>query len=288
MKTKSCALCLEKITDKNNSKEHIIPNSIGGRSYVRGFICRSCNSQVGENWDAELAVQFNWLSLIVGIKRQSGRGQPPSQPIETVNGTQLLLHADGNMTQKHFVYNEVKNENQIQITIQARTIKEAKDAIKNIAKKYPKLDKDKTLHEAKVTQRPLDSPIKMDLVFGGPLFGRSLVKTAFAFSSKVNISHELCDKAVNYLKNLVDESKAPYGFFYLRDLVRNRPANKLFHCVAVLGNPQKRRLIAYVEYFGLARFVINLSSDYSGETIESIYAIDPTTGLQIDINVDLD
>lgn len=120
----------------------------------------------------------------------------------------------------------------------------------------------------------------MNLDYGGPFFGRSLVKTALAFSSKENIPHELCDKAINYLKNLVDESKAPYGFFYLRDLVRNRPADKLFHCVAVLGDPQKRRLIAYVEYFGLARFIVNLSSDYSGERIKSIYALDPTSGLQ--------
>lgn len=157
---KFCALCPAEITSKNNSKEHIIPSSIGGRLTVQSFICKSCNEQSGDDWDAVLAAQFNWFSLTVGIKRQSGRGEPPRQLIETVNGKRLLLHADGKMTPEHPVYEKVENGNQTKINIQARTLEEAKDILKKIAKKYPKLDKDKVLQEAKSTEAPLDSLLK--------------------------------------------------------------------------------------------------------------------------------
>jgi hypothetical protein len=54
-----------------------------------------------------------------------------------------------------------------------------------------------------------------------------------------------------------------------------------------MGDSQKRRLLAYVEYFGFARLVVNLSSDYQGQELMEIYAIDPTTGQEIDLDIDL-
>lgn len=54
---KECALCNSNITDKNDSNEHLIPNAIGGRKKITGFICSNCNSKSGEFWDAELALK---------------------------------------------------------------------------------------------------------------------------------------------------------------------------------------------------------------------------------------
>ena len=42
-----CALCLTQITEENNTNEHIIPNSIGGRKKIRNFICNECNNKTG-------------------------------------------------------------------------------------------------------------------------------------------------------------------------------------------------------------------------------------------------
>ena len=65
-----CALCNVEIAEQNDSKEHIIPNSIGGRKKVKGFICKDCNNKSGREWDDALAQQFNPLSLLLGIKRE--------------------------------------------------------------------------------------------------------------------------------------------------------------------------------------------------------------------------
>ena len=53
----SCALCEIAITAESDSDEHLIPNALGGRRKVSGFLCRDCNSRTGETWDAALAEQ---------------------------------------------------------------------------------------------------------------------------------------------------------------------------------------------------------------------------------------
>lgn len=48
-----CILCSTRLTGETDSGEHIIPDAIGGRKAVRGFICKDCNSRTGTDWDAE-------------------------------------------------------------------------------------------------------------------------------------------------------------------------------------------------------------------------------------------
>jgi hypothetical protein len=283
----TCALCSNKITGKNNSKEHIIPSSIGGRRKVMGFICKTCNNRLGEESDAELANQLNWLSLYIGIKRESGRGEPPSQVVQTVGGERLLLRSDGSMTTEHPAIKEIGDGAETRLNIQVRTFKEAEKVLKGFVKKYPNIDVARLLADAEFKETPLDSPIQMKLEFGGRLFGKSIVKTALAFASQKAVPHQLCDQARDYLNDLIEQENAPYSQFYLRDLVTNRPTDKLFHCVALIGEPQKKRLIAYVEYFGFVRLVVNLSSEYVGQRISDVYALDPTTGQELSLDIDL-
>ena len=52
MPERKCFLCKVPLTSENDSKEHIIPQSIGGRKKVKGFICQDCNSTTGQEWDS--------------------------------------------------------------------------------------------------------------------------------------------------------------------------------------------------------------------------------------------
>ena len=56
--TKLCALCQTPLTKANRTKEHIIPNAIGGRKKVRNFICKRCNDETGEKWNSALTRQL--------------------------------------------------------------------------------------------------------------------------------------------------------------------------------------------------------------------------------------
>jgi hypothetical protein len=97
-----CVRCDCPIDESNDSEEHVIPNSIGGRLKVRGFICRDCNSRTGETWDATLSQQLNFFCHFFGVKRE--RGVLPRQPIETTAGEQLLMQPGGGFKMKDPFY----------------------------------------------------------------------------------------------------------------------------------------------------------------------------------------
>ena len=87
--SRTCWLCERAFIDSSMSDEHIMPNAIGGRTTVRGFICRDCNNGAGERWDAALTSQLNFLALLFDISRQ--RGAVPSMRFTTTGKTVEVL-----------------------------------------------------------------------------------------------------------------------------------------------------------------------------------------------------
>jgi len=88
--------------------------------------------------------------------------------------------------------------------------------------------------------------------------------------------------------DLKDENgEACFGYYYSRDLVVNRPSDTVFHCVAVQGNPATKQLLGYVEFYGVQRMIICLSNSYEGKEFLNCYAIDPISGSELDLKVDL-
>ena len=280
--SRTCALCPNTLSAKNRTKEHIIPNAIGGRKKTTGFICNDCNNKLGQSWDAELARQLNWFSLAVGISRE--RGEPPKQVVQTIDGDRYWLLNDGSFTPEKSAYSEKDLGGAIEINLTAKTVEEAKQRIQGIARKYPKFDVEKALKELEIRTSYLDSPLHVSLSLGGPEAGRSVVKTAFSFASECGVPHAQCEKALEYLLNPAAEN-FPFGFSYLSDLVESRPKAKIFHCVSLHGDPKKKRLWSYIEYFGIFRLVVLLSDVYVGPYKNEVYAINPVDGGRVAIKV---
>ncbi len=282
----TCLLCNQKFTEENNSSEHIIPNAIGGRKTVKGFICRKCNNVYGNQWDADLCKQFNFFCLKLQIKRH--RGTPSSMEVATVDGRQLMMNFDGSFHYINPVFEEERNEDKYQIRIQARTVDEAKRMMKGVKRKYPKFDYEKALSHLEDDKVPLDSPVTFAIELGGKNYWRSLVKTALSFAFANGVIPEKSFMSCQYLLEKIPEQTVPYNFFYSRDLVANRDKNKIFHCLALEGDPERKILVAYVEYFSFARHVILLSNNYTGDRIKVQYAIDPMKGEEFPVQVTLD
>lgn len=279
----TCALCDNPIGAADDSGEHIIPNSIGGRRKIRGFLCRGCNSKTGETWDAEIWKQFSHVAMMHGIERD--RGEPPSIKIQTVDGNRYLLLPDGSMTIEHPKFSAEPGEQGPNINVVARDEKEARRMAKQIANKHPGIELQSLLDGMTVTETPLESPVMFTAGFGGELAGRSMVKTAVALATAVGVDARSCNAAMVYLK---DAAAIPsYSFFYVRDLVANRPTDHAFNCVSVVGDPLRGTLIGYVEYFSISRIVVILSETYEGEAVGGTYAFNPAAGDALDLDIDL-
>ena len=281
-----CALCETLLDDANNSKEHVIPNAIGGRKSVRNFICRRCNSKTGEEWDNELVSRLQPLCTMLNIRRDRGENRPT--PVETIKGEKLLLLPDGSMTIPGTVFSECNQGNTTRVNIQARSKRDLIKAIRGLEKRFPKPDIDEKIErlDSKWPEKEyLQDPWSVSLPrFPGALAGRSVIKSCLALAYEAGLHIDDCEHAKSYL---VSDGGPCFGHYNETDVVTNRPTRVFFHCIFVSGDPTSGQILAYAEYFGCQRIVACLSSNYDGNPFSYCHAIDPVTGQELDIDVHL-
>lgn len=262
----------------------MIPQSIGGRLKVKGFICRSCNSKTGDKWDAELAKQLNPLNLLCNVKRE--RSPPPSQNFNTRGGDSFTWNSDGTYSPSKPTFKRSETDEVVKYDIVARDQKEARRMLNGLKKKHPDIDIEDILSQVSFVSDYLDDPIEMKTQIGGDLSGRSIVKTALCMVYASGVDLTFCNLANNYLTN---NNAAPcYGYYNEEDLVENREKGVPIHCVAIKSDAKKNLILGYVEFFGAYRMVVCLSDCYKGEDFYNVYSINPVNQEIFDINVDLD
>ena len=283
MSNPRCALCNVEITGENDSQEHIILNAIGGIRKVPQVFCVSCNSGAGAKWDAEAARQLQFLSVHLGVVRDRGIGR--AVEVVTASGRRARKQPDGRLSFPRSKPSITPKGEGVEIRIQATTRAEAEKTLRGLKRKYPKLDVEAALAGVDENDAYLSEPVKAEFNFGGTLSGRSVVKSALTLAVSEGIDARICDLALRYLQN--ENGDPPFGYYYRRDLVTNRPQDRIFHCVAIKGDPVTRKLNGYVELFSIYRMVIGLSDRYAGPAIAASYSIDPTVGDVLNLNVDL-
>lgn len=285
MPSTTCVLCGAPLTATSDSSEHILLRALGGRRQVSGFICIGCNSRSGQHWDAVLCKQLAHVSVMHGVDRQRSGTLPPVK-VRKPDGGELLLYADGLMAPATPTFQEIETDRGKAISIVARSKDEARLLVEQYARKQPTVDVEAVLGSIHMTTTPNEDLLHFSLEVGGPHAGRSIVKSALAMAHAMGIGHEKCRTILPYLRG--DDSEPPYGRFCERDLVQGRPGDHLIHCVAVKASPRTGQVLAYVEYFGIARYVVLLSNGYAGEPLQDAYAINPGSGEQIQVVVDLE
>ncbi|MGA8086134.1 MAG: HNH endonuclease [Terracidiphilus sp.] len=283
MATPRCALCDAEITNANDSQEHIILNAIGGTRKVRGVYCVRCNSDSGSKWDSEAFRQLEFLASHLGIVRERGYGR--AVELVTLSGRAVRKHPDGHLSFPRSKPGITSKGEGVEIQIQATTRAEAEKILRGLKRKYPKLDSGAALASIDERESYLAEPVKAELTFGGGLSGRSAVKSALTLAVSRGVNPQLCNLALNYLRS--ETGDRPFGHYGKRDLVMNRPPGRVFHCVAIAGDPLTKRLTGYVELFTIFRMVIALSDSYTGPAINVSYAIDPIVGEELDLQVNL-
>lgn len=268
----NCFLCGNEITLSNDSNEHIIPNAIGGKKSVKGFICNPCNNKTGKDWDVKLTSQLNPLSLLLVIKRD--RGEVKSQAFKTISGKEYYLRANGSMIPFKPEFNKTPLDKGYNFSFVARDIKEAERFLRSIKKDFPNFDIDTYRDKMKVEEVYLtDDPLHMEFRFGGLNEGRALIKSLLAFSFSCGIAPSQCNVALSFLR---EKGEACFGWYYQRDdIIKNRNFNRPMHCLAIQGNPIEGTLMGYLELFGVLRIVACLSTEYKGSNIKSSYYLSP-------------
>lgn len=276
----SCALCGKGLGPGGGSREHLIPNAIGGRKKVRGFLCDRCNGKAGEDWDDELARQLSAICNLLNITRD--RGRPRDLVVETVGGRRLRRRSDGRMTPDRYEISERRDGETTVVHATAPSLRELKRHLNGLVRKYPQLKNVDLLEHAVLTKEYVNEPIHIPLTFGGLDAGRSVVKSCVTAAHMAGVRLSDLECASEYLSG---KDEPCFGYYNETDVVLNRPPETFFHCVHVQGDREAGKVLGYVEYFGYQRLVVMLSDAYSGHAFAECYAIDPVTGRELALDV---
>ncbi len=279
-----CAICGQDIGPANDSEEHVLPGAIGGRRTVRAFLHDDCNHRSGHTWDAALEKQLRPLALHFGVKRQSGRTL--RMAVTTTAGENFLLNAGGQLEMARPEIKRTPTPSGESIQVTTGSIAQARDVLKGVKRKYPKVDVEAALAGAEIQRSYANGVVRIDLDFGGPLSGRSLVKSALALAHSAHLPIDQCRDALSYLRQA--DAETCFGYYYVDDLVDGRPPATPMHCVAIDANPATGLILGYVEYFGIHRAVVCLGRNYAGDRRRSVYALDPRTSETLEVAVRLD
>ena len=283
-----CILCeRDALSKANRTREHIIPNAIGGRKTVTGLICKSCNSQTGASWDAKLARQLELLGTIVGTSRQHGK--PARVTAETLHGSKVRIGQGGMATIGHVMVEKAETEEGTVYTILAPSKQESLKTEAEIIKK----DRRRNGPDRNVWRRDIGQVFGRDEFlpvggFGGIEVERSVLKSALALVFDAGVDPHRCHLAREYL--LKEDAERCFRHHYSpgRDLVIDRPLGVPFHCLCVRGCGETSSIVGYVELYGRYRAVLCLSRTCLGKDFKRTYAINPVNGEEITVSVDLD
>ena len=212
------------------------------------------------------------------------RGENRQFMVETISERRLAVNPDGSMTIAEPLFEAQELDGKTEVKIRARTMREFRTMVSGLKKKHPQLDVNELVKRAERKQDYSREPYAISLNVGGPLAGRSIIKSCLAmvYDAGLDIGH--CKEAGLYL---LKDGKPCFGYYNERDVVRNRHKRTFFHCVHICGDPERRQLLAYVEYFGWMRIVACLSRNYEGIAFSHCYAIDPVSGKELDLDIEL-
>jgi len=279
---KKCFFCGAPLEGKNKTSEHILPNSIGGRRKVDTFICRSCNNSFGEGCDAELAKQFNFLSMLLDIKRETGKVQ--REKLTAKDGKQYWVSPGGDVELVPTAPIRTPLPNgKIEISATVSSEEQLEQLIQGLERRHKGIRQQ--IDESCIIRKKeyLDSPLGKKLSIGGEELARSAAKSCLALLSCTDV---LFDNSS--IREFISKQRSGDGIWMFCDwdVVQNRNIDDIFHCVHVESIPEKHQLVGYVEYFCIVRLVFKIAADCIGD-IKKTYAINPLTGEELNLELNI-
>ena len=287
MQLEVCWLCDNELT---MTREHIIPESMGGKKTVRGFICRHCNSRTGAEWDAAVSEFESWKFLLdpnLRINPRQGKPLPVSMADTGMNafmdsGVHVRLGYNAPV-----ITEDESGQVTYRFTRDASQLDDLFDTMNRLLQRKGKPLMTRDEFNARIEHRVNEGPvITFSLQMDMPKYYRSLVKTSMAMAFSVGINPTECGNAVGYLR---DETMEEEGVVSLPGMSLKRIFDEWihYHAVTIFGFPDSRQLVGEVLYFGSVSGLVLLSDSYDGSRIIAGHSINLKTGEYVDADLDL-
>ncbi|MFB4472749.1 HNH endonuclease [Virgibacillus sp. SK37] len=257
----NCYVCNSELTKENETEEHIILNAIGGKLKSRSLICKDCNSKFGSRVDNKLAEQLNPICNLLDVKRDRGK---PQNVKATYKNKEILIEPGGKMK----LARAYTHEDGKVVHIESATEGQAVKALRGLKRKYPSLNTEELLENAKRKKEYLDS-VSISMNFGGKETTRAICKMAVNFFIFNGGDPKYIKQLLPFILGI--EEEAEVYFFYPRSELFYKNEKDILHTLLLVGDPNHRYLYVYVELFNEFKMVVYLSKEYDEEPIYESY-----------------
>ena len=266
-----CWRCGVALTPKTDSNEHIIPQAIGGRKTVSGFICRSCNNETGAEWDAGLMKALEFMSVFENPSREDGK-PTPSISATGEDGLEYLIRPGGRPMIKHPRVEKIpQGEGKFAIQITSGSEEDAKDVLEKLkSRRYSNLDMKEVAKATSTSEYPR---MTVRTEFNMTKITKSAIKSALALACSNGVSKDDCQSAIEYLERTFSFDN---GVINLTNEPPVCPPEN-WHSVFVMN--VDKRLMSCISYYNTLHFLAILSQDYRGGFVAMSYAVDPVSGM---------
>jgi hypothetical protein len=286
MKGKNCILTGVVLTQENDSKAHIIPSALGGRLKPKGILSREANELLNDKIDLPLIQSLEGIMSLLGGMRDRGKNKTIRMTDEAGVNYEFKFGEPPRLTDPEINMEETR-EGATVIEIKARNTKEARTLLGKVKAKYPEFDVEEALQHAVVNKKLPAGMLGAELEMGP----RRIFPAAFAISSIFSAYHgmDAHPKLKEYLDTFdIENPEMPPDTFYWISLPQwFNVKGEVTHILALMGDPKKNQLLAYVELFNLISVVVILP--FNGETkVRHSHAVDVLTGEIIDVAIDED
>lgn len=273
-----CYICKCELTKENFSKEHIIPNAIGGRLTSSNILCKICNNNFGKDIDNILTKQFKVLSNLLDIKRERGKNQDIKVyndqniefkfPADISKSPKLSkpCHKYDEKTKKLDIYWDGENQ---------------KGYVYSILENY-KYDEKIILEKLSNSLKKYDGELRTHFEIGNKNFQLAILKIILNYfiycTGKIDIVKEKIEELNN--KKIKDDE-----FYYVHGLNIFK-LDKIKHKLSIKRDNKSKTLYGYIELFSIYRYLIVLNKNCE-EEYNFNYSYDVINGLEIDEEIDL-
>ena len=287
MELGSCWLCSNELT---KTREHIIPESMGGKKTVVGFICKDCNSRTGHDWDAAVHRFESWKFLLTPNLRVNPQRGNRIRVRMADTGLNAFMVCGAQVRLGHNPPDKIQDEagrEVWQFTADLSQVEALFDSVNTFLQRRGKTPMTRADFDAEVNHAVISQPgVEFPLVLDIPKYFRSVVKTCMAMAFSVGVRPMDCEKAVPYLR---DETMDQEGVATLPGTTLEGTIDDWsnYHAVTIFGFPSSRRLIGEVLYFGSVAGLVTLSDSYAGPRIIAGHSINLGTDDYVDTDLDL-
>ena len=285
----TCYYCANEITPENKSKEHIIPDALGGRLSSSNLLCKSCNDRLGDTIDAELFKQLGFVADIIGVERDRKKS---NKTVKMLDKSGKPVCVGERMVPKPNLTFPLKGPDRLlTIPVKNGTLGEA------ASRKKKELEKARgeglvfTEHQDVVNEtlyltNNLTKKLG-EIGFGGKDYFRAIGKIALNYLLYTKPEIGYSDDIIELVRGKTDTNSCVFRYCPDHYMIHSIEDKEISHLLHIEGSREKEILYCYLELFNFSNHIIIFSREYRGDDFKNTYCFDTVKGQEIDKDLNL-